>query len=110
MWGTLLLFLTLFPRRDMFPHDALRIVAAIRPALPGEWSARVEVRRACSPDRSARPVAAQSLCVELRVHRDLVQSSPASAAAEHIQPSLDITPWGTRSAQRASNSHQYDKR
>ena len=102
--------LTLSPCRDMFPHDALRIVAAIRPALPGEWSARAEVHQACSPDRSARPVAAQSLCVELRVHRNLVQSSPASAAAEHIQPSLNVTPWDKRSAQLASSSHRHDKR
>ena len=49
------------------------------------------------------------MCVELRVHRDLVQSSLASAAAEHIHPSLDVTPWDTRSAQLASNSHRYDK-
>ena len=55
-------------------------------------------------------MAAQSVCVELRVHRDLVQSSPASAAAEHIQPSLDVTPWDTRSAQLANSSYRHDKR
>ena len=94
----------------MFPHKALRIDAAIRPAQPGESSAWAETHQACSTHRYAPAVAAQSVCVELRVHRDLVQSSLASAAAEHIQPSLDVTLWDTRSAQLASNSHQYDKR
>ena len=49
-------------------------------------------------------------CVELRAHRDLVQYSPMSTAAEHIQPSLDITLWDTSSAQPASNSFHDDKR
>ena len=39
-----------------------------------------------------------------------MQSSLSSTAAEHIQPSLDITPWDTRRAQPASNAHLYDKR
>ena len=34
----------------------------------------------------------------------------SSAAAEHIQPSLDVKPWDTRSAQLASSSHRHDKR
>ena len=55
-------------------------------------------------------MAAGSVCVELRAHRDLVQSSLSSTAAEHIQPSLDITLWDTRRAQPANNSHPYDKR
>ena len=68
------------------------------------------MRMAQAQAEAARAVAARSVCVELRVHRDLVQSSPASAAAEHIQPSLDVTPWDTRSAQLANSSYQYDKR
>ena len=54
-------------------------------------------------------MAAQSVSVELRVHRDLVQSSPASAAAECIQPSLDITHWDTKSVLPASDSFYDDK-
>ena len=34
----------------------------------------------------------------------------SSAAAEHMQPSLDVKPWDTRSAQLANNFHRYDKR
>ena len=101
---------TPFPRRDLRPESALRIDAAIRPAQPGESSARAEAHSACSAHQSARSVAAGSVCVELRAHRDLVQSSRSSTAAEHIQPSLDITIWDTRRAPPASNSHQYDKR
>ena len=69
-----------------------------------------ETHQAYSTGWYARAVAARSVCVELRVHRDLVQSSPASAAAEHIQPSLDITLWYTKSALPASDSFHDDKR
>ena len=93
----------------MFPHKALRIDAAIRPAQPGESSAWAETHQACSPHRSAPAVAAQSVCVELRVHSDLVQSSPASAAAECIQSSLDITHWDMKSVLPASDSFYDDK-
>ena len=102
--------LTLFPRRDRRPESALRIDAAIRPAQPGESSARAESHQDCSAHRFAPSVAAGNVCVELRAHRDLVQSSLSSTAAEHIQPSLDITLWDTRRAPPASNSHPYDKR
>ena len=102
--------LTPFPRRDMRPESALRIDAAIRPAQPGESSARAELHQACSDHQSAPSVVAGSACVELRAHRDLVQSRAMSTAAEHIQPSLDITPWDTKSALPASNSFHDDKR
>ena len=94
----------------MRPESALRIDAAIRPAQPEESSARAESHSACSAHRPAPSVAAGSACVELRAHRDLVQSSPTSAAAEHIQPSLDITLWDTKSALLASDSFHDDKR
>ena len=55
-------------------------------------------------------MAAGTACVELRAHRDLVQSSAMSTAAEHIQSSLDTTLWDTKSALPASNSFHYDKR
>ena len=102
--------LTLFPRRDLRPESALRIDAAIRPAQPGESSARAELHQACSDHQPALSVVAGSACVELRAHRDLVQSSPTSAAAEHMQPSLDITLWYTKSALPASDSFHDDKR
>ena len=55
-------------------------------------------------------MATGTACVELRAHRDLVQSSAMSTPAEHIQPSLDITLWDTKSALLASNSRRHDKR
>ena len=94
----------------MRPESALRIDAAIRPAQPGESSARAESHSAYSAHRPAPSVAAGSACVELRAHRDLVQSSAMSTAAEHIQPSLDITLWDTKSALLASDSFHDDKR
>ena len=80
------------------------------PTGTGDSSARAESHQACSAYRSAPSVAAGSVCVELRAHRDLVQSSAMSTPAEHIQPSLDITTWDTRRAPPASNSFHDDKR
>ena len=82
------------------PSGAARGVVGVSRDSPGLFNRLVRTR--CGR--------AERVCVELRVNRDLVKSSPASAAAEHIQPSLDVTPWDTRSAQLANSSYRHDKR
>ena len=66
--------------------------------------------------RAARTNDAAALVSDcgLRLQRDhreaAAHANRVDCRRAHIQPSLDITPWDTKSAQPASNSFHDDKR